>query len=153
MKISQSVNIQREAEFDTAFEEEINNMKSREKPIILGDTDINDDEKGVLTMNPKKPIQMEPKLEDFKMEMESCFCKTRWSLLNSEKYNTSHLEGIPWGQVEELGKQKFIEKEAEMRRIFFREHKCIRINNLRVTDSRLNTHITLPKALSQDKEV
>ena len=104
-------------------------------------------------MNPKKPIQLEPKLSDFQIEMESCFCKTRWSILNSEKYNTSHLQGIPWKELEELDKQKFIEREAEMCRIFSREHKCIRMNNLRVIDSRFNAPITLPKALSQDKEV
>ena len=85
--------------------------------------------------------------------MESCFCKTRWSIVNSEKYNTSHLEGIPWEELKELDEQKFIKREAEMRRIFSREHKCIRMNNLQVTDSRFNAHITLPKAMSQDKEV
>ena len=63
-------------------------------------------------MNPKKPIQMEPNLADFKIEMESCFCKTRWSILNSEKYNTSQLEGIPWEELEEQDKQKFIKKRS-----------------------------------------
>ena len=40
-----------------------------------------------------------------------------------------------------------------MHKIFSREKKCIKMNNLQVTDSRFNAHITLPKAMSQDKEV
>ena len=127
---------------DMATEEEMNQIRSKEKPIIDGNIEADDDEKDVLTMNPKKPIQMEPKLSDFQIEMESCFCKTRWSIVNSEKYNTGHLEGIPWEALKELDKQKFIKREAEMRRIFSREHKCIRMNNLQVTDSRFNAHIT-----------
>merc|ERR1711954_130658 len=96
---------------------------------------------------------MEPKPADCQVEMESYFCKTRCSILNAEKYNTSHLEGIPWEELEEQDKQKFIEREAEMQKIFSREHKCLRLNNLCVTDSKFNAHITLPKPLSQDKEV
>ena len=130
---------------DPAIEEEVSDLRSKEKPIIIGDVEADEDEKDVLTMNRKKPIQLEPKLSDFQVDMEICFC----SVLNSEKYNTSHLEGIPWEELEELDKQKFIEREAKMRR----EHKCIRMNNLRVIDSRFNTPITLPKALSQEKEV
>ena len=74
-------------------------------------------------MNPKKLIQLEPKFFDFQIEMEICFCKTRWSLLNLEKYKTSHLEGIPCEELEALDKQKFIEREAEMCSVFSREHK------------------------------
>merc|ERR1711954_45828 len=138
---------------DQSVAEEIHDVMSKEKPIIIGDIEADDDEKEVIKMNPKKPIQLEPKLSDFKVEMESCFCKTRWSIMNAEKYNTSHLEGIPWEELEESDKQKFIEKEAEMRRIFSREYKCVKLNNLRVTDSRFNAHISLPKALPQDKEI
>ena len=47
----------------------------------------------------------------------------------------------------------YIERECLSRRIFSREHKCLKINNFRVTESRFNAHITLPKPLSQDKEV
>ena len=72
-------------EDNATIQEEMRNLKNSEKPIILGDVEADDDEKDVLTMKPKKPIKMEPKLEDFKIEMESCFCKTRWSLLNSVK--------------------------------------------------------------------
>merc|ERR1711954_27908 len=99
-----------------AIEEEMSELRNKEKPIIIGDLDADDDEKEVLTMNPKKPIQMEPKLAEFQVEMESCFCKTRWSILNSEKYNVSHLEGVPWEELEEEDKQKFIEREAEMQK-------------------------------------
>merc|ERR1712112_709836 len=87
------------------------------------------------------------------VEMESCFCKIRWSIFNSEKYNVSHLEGIPCEELEEEDKRKFIEREAEMRKVFSREHKCLKMSNMRVTDSKFNAHITLPKTLSQDKEV
>merc|ERR1711954_25971 len=138
---------------DAKIQEEMRILKQNENAIILGEVEADEDEKEVLMMNPKKPIQLEPNLPDFQVEMEMCFCKTRWSLLNAEKFNTSHLEGIPWEELEELDKQKFIEKKAEMRRLFSREHKCIRLNNLRVMDSRFNAHITLPKALQQDKEV
>ena len=141
------------SEEDTAIEKEVEEIKAKEKPIIIGDLDADDDEKEVLTMNPKKPIQMEPNLADFQIELESCFCKMRWSIFNSEKYNVSHLEGIPWEELEEEDKRKFIEREAEMRKVFSREHKCLKLSNMRVTDSKFNAHITLPKALSQDKEV
>ena len=70
-----------------------------------------------------------------------------------EKVNISHLEGIPWEELDEEDKRKFIKREAEMRKIFSREHKCLKLSNMRVTDSKFNAHITLPKALSQDKEV
>ena len=99
---------------DAAIEKEVKETKSKEKPIIIGDLEADDDEKEVLTMNPKKPIQMEPNLADFQVEMESCFCKTRWSILNSKKFNVSHLEGIPWEELEEEDKRKFIEREAGM---------------------------------------
>ena len=58
---------------DAAIEKELKETKSKEKPIIIGDLEADDDEKEVLTMNPKKPIQMEPNLADFQVEMESCF--------------------------------------------------------------------------------
>ena len=40
-----------------------------------------------------------------------------------------------------------------MQRIFSREHKCLRMSNFCVTNSRINVHITLPKVLPADKEV
>ena len=55
---------------DIAIAEEIKEIKSKEEPIIIGDLDADKDEKDVLTMNPKKPIQMEPKLAEFQVDME-----------------------------------------------------------------------------------
>ena len=46
----------------------------------------------------------------------------------------------------------YIERECLSRRIFSREYKCLKINNFRVTESRFNAHITLPKPLSPNKE-
>ena len=93
---------------DAAIENEMRETKSKEKPIIIGDLEADDDEKEVLTMNPKKPIQMEPNLADFQVKMESCFCKTRWSILNYEKFNVSHLEGIPLEELDKVDEQKII---------------------------------------------
>ena len=70
-----------------------------------------------------------------------------------EEYSTTHLEGNPWEELPKKDKQKFIERQNLMRTIFSREHKCIKMSNFGVTDSRFNAHITLPKVLPADKEV
>ena len=38
---------------DPVIEEEVNKLRSKEKPIIIGNVEADDDEKDVLTMNPK----------------------------------------------------------------------------------------------------
>ena len=79
----------------------------------------------------------------------------RWSLYKIEEYNllATQLEETPWEELEEGEKQMYLERDCLSRRIFSREHKCLKINNFRVTESRFNAHITLPKPLSPDKEV
>ena len=130
-------------------------MKAREKSIIIGNVEVTEEEKEVITLNPKKPIQLEPKLDKFRLDLEVCFSKMRWSLDKIEEYNllASQLEETPWEELEEAEKRMYIERECLNRKIFSREHKCLKINNFRVTESRFNAHITLPKPLSPDKEV
>ena len=38
-------------------------MKEKEKPIIIGNVEVTEEEKEVITLNPKKPIQLELKLD------------------------------------------------------------------------------------------
>ena len=54
---------------DQSVAEEMQDLMSNEKPIIIGDIEADDDEKEVIKMNLKKPIQLEPKLSDFQVEM------------------------------------------------------------------------------------
>ena len=80
---------------ETSNEEEARDLRSKEVPIIIGDVETSEEGNDVITMNPKKPIQLEPKLDDLKIEVEMCFCKKGWSLLNLEEYSITHLEGTP----------------------------------------------------------
>ena len=70
----------------------------------------------VIALNPKKPIQLEPKLDKFRLDLEACFCKMRWSLEKMEEYNllATQLEEKPWEELEEEEKQKYIQRECLM---------------------------------------
>ena len=127
----------------------MNELGNKEKTIIIGDLEADDDEKDVLTMNPKKPFKWNPNLQNFRLRWNLASAKPGGAFL-TRRSRTPATWKVSLGKN---SKQKFIEREAEMCKIFSREHKCLRLNNLRVTDSKFNAHITLPKALSQDKEV
>ena len=106
-------------------------MREKDKPIIVGDIEVTDKEREVITLHQIKPIQLEPKLKEFKIDMEILFCKTCWSLDNAIEYAlmANHSKEKSWEVLEEEDKQKYIEKEARMRRLFLREHKCLKMKN------------------------
>ena len=94
--------------------EKVREMKAREKPIIIGNVEVTEEEKEVITLNPEKPIQLEPKLDEFRLDPEVCFSKMRWSLNNIEEYNLLATQGgeTPWEELEEGEKQMYIERES-----------------------------------------
>ena len=60
-------------EGDQAEFKKVREMKEKEKPIIIGNVKVTEEEKEVITLNPKKPIQLEPKLDKFILDLEVCF--------------------------------------------------------------------------------
>ena len=58
-----------------------------------------------------------------------------------------------WDEMSEEEKQELIRKQEAIRQVLDRISKNLKMYHFRVTDSKFNSHITLPKALHQDQEV
>ena len=103
---------QESKESDQEEFEKVRELKEKEKPIIIGNVEVTEEEKEVITLNPKKPIQLEPKLDEFRLDLEVCFLKMRWSPDKIEEYNllATQLEETPWEELEEGEKQMYIER-------------------------------------------
>ena len=55
--------------------------------------------------------------------------------------------------MSEEEKQELIRKQKIVRQVLDRNSRTLKMTNFRVTDSKFNPHITLPKALHQEEEV
>ena len=54
----------------------VRKLREKGKSIIIGNIEMTDNESELITLKPKKPTQLEPKLEEYRLDMEVLFLQT-----------------------------------------------------------------------------
>ena len=120
---------------------------TEDKVLVIGDIVLNDNEKRVLTMNPKFAVYKEIDLEEVEKNLAVGGIKTRW-----DKQGNPELYEDPVRLGEELGVQVNVpsacEAEASARHPYNFDTNSIRLSSRRPTDYKSNTFVHLPKVKS-----
>lgn len=104
---------------------------------VIGDVVLNDDERLLLKNSPKLAITSQIDEEQVERELEIACMKTRWDYKSSPgEYNVEE------DKVSEESK----ELENLTRQVFNHEKKVLDFSSSKATDSKLNTHVHIPRA-------
>ena len=115
---------------------------------IIGDIALSDNEKLVLNNNPK--LATLDKLDEAGLhkELEVARVKTRWDLWNNPaKYDDDVFE-----DVKETADREAEADKCMSRQVYDVRSKSLSFMGKRATDSKLNTHVFLPKSANLKKE-
>ena len=123
-------------------------------PVIVGEREIilSAGEKAVLTRGPKFTVRRIMNLENFINELTKCSIKERW-----EERVRQEREEVEEGLMDEQEKQRIErlsqEEEARTRQVYDVMEGRVDFANLRVTDTKGNTKVILPKPGSVEFEM
>ena len=109
---------------------------------VIGDVELTNEEKSVLTLHPKFCILDKLTLSDFEHEQEAAFAKLRMEKTKDEEYS----------QMDEKEVEEAQEVDARSRQVFNPVEKVYDSRRRRVTDLKECSRITLPKPLHTDEE-
>ena len=115
--------------------------------LVIGDIELNDNEKKVLSMNPKFGVYTEIDLEEVVKDIAVGGVKTRWhKQSNPELYEDPARLGVELGV--QVNDPPACEAEMSVRHPYDFDTNSIRLTNRRATDCKQNTYVHLPRANS-----
>ena len=109
---------------------------------VIGEVELTEEEKSVLTLHPKFCILDKLTHSDFEHEQEAAFAKLRMEKTKDEEYSEMNKEEIEEAQ----------EVDAKSRQVYNPSDKIYDSRRRRVTDLKECSRITLPKPLHTDEE-
>ena len=125
-------------------------------PVLVGDEEItlSFGEKAVLTRGPKFTVRRILSLENFLNELTKCHVKERWEATQREEEGGPEEVMVEMNEeerrrIEEISKKE----EAKCRQIYDQEEGRVDFGNLKVTDTKGNTRVFLPKPKSVEFEM
>ena len=137
--------------FDSGFEtpEVVTDYKPPEI-VQLGDISppLDEDELSVLQLPTKTSVNGKLKLEDFKVELGMMSTKLRWEISKELEEKVDEEEA----EISEEDQEKMDEVEARARIPFDPNLKELNLNKRKVTDSKDNSMVHMPKPLPVDQE-
>ena len=119
-----------------------------DKTIILGDHDLDQDEKDAMKLPPKFGIMQNLPKDGLAFDQELCYAKIRMEIHNELN---EEMQGDLVG-TEKKTKEATEEQDARSRMIYDPEHLTYNDHNRRATDLAECTRVTLPKPLPIQEE-
>ena len=132
-------------------------IPGEDEPMQIGDFNLKREEVSLLKYPPKTTMEKHFKLKPFINDAQQMGCKLRWEARRRMEFREEqdHLpeEDIRrYEDLEEDERDDLLIEEGRQFQIYNREDGVIDLSKARVTDSKLNSHVTLPTLKSVEEE-